>query len=861
MRYFFGEWKSAEQPLTVDEVKQLVQLGQERADQMASYPLDKIYSFLSDLSALWANPSYEGRVQALELLPAETGFSIEMTAMALNELPKLLDPRGLEKKLKTELRGLPPVGEESYRYETQTGLSWQPLGLMLHVLAGNVFLGGPGSWLEGLISKNANILKMSSGEKIFMPLFLKSLQEVDADGVISKSVALIDFPSSADAIIQSLKSSVDGIVVWGGEQAVKAYRKDLSLHTRLIAFGPKLSFSVITEKGISEKSVSEIAERIALDVSIWDQNACTAPQMIYLQNKSLINPLAEAIGKALAVKVKTLPAGPADLDTAVEIRKLRTVNEIAMARGQGYIAASEKNLDYTVVVDSQMAITPSPLHRTIRIVPFTDFSDVITEMKSLKGFLQTVGVQADISEQMAIHHQLAKAGATRIVDLGSMAGGEIDDPHDGQYDLSQFVHFITHRLRKPESVSSPMDVYPPKEFKNVLDQRFRYLVHQVGIKDKSLQSIDDLSRLPIMETQTPQHIPKEMFPVVGGYVTRSGGSTGEPKYSIYDGADWERMISSAVPVFQAMGLRRTDRVANCFMAGDLYGSFVSFDHINVRVGMMTFGFAGNVTADFFAQSYKKVGFNVVQGVPAKILPLLREAKKLVPELKIEKILYAGAPMGDRDREWLKSELGVTRIASVIGANDGGQFAFQCAHQSGRFHHTVDDFNYVEIVDDQGDAVPEGQPGRVLITSLLKYNFPLIRYEIGDRARIVPGKCECGSHRRVMEYLGRDDLFCVGMLNFSFEDCRKVLESFDTSDSQIYIKTVAGKDLLTVNVESATASKELESKIKSALLENMGKLKERVQQQALSFEVNLLNVGSIPRDKRSGKVKQVIDERI
>jgi phenylacetate-coenzyme A ligase PaaK-like adenylate-forming protein len=100
-----------------------------------------------------------------------------------------------------------------------------------------------------------------------------------------------------------------------------------------------------------------------------------------------------------------------------------------------------------------------------------------------------------------------------------------------------------------------------------------------------------------------------------------------------------------------------------------------------------------------------------------------------------------------------------------------------------------------------------------------------------------------------------------MLNFSFEDCRKVLESFDTSDSQIYIKTVAGKDLLTVNVESATASKELESKIKSALLENMGKLKERVQQQALSFEVNLLNVGSIPRDKRSGKVKQVIDERI
>ncbi|MBL7544890.1 MAG: hypothetical protein JNL11_13820 [Bdellovibrionaceae bacterium] len=869
MRYFFGEWKSADEKLTTEDIQHLVMLGQERAKAMSKYPMDRIFSVLERLSRLWADPNYEGRKQALEMLPKETGFSAEMTALALHELPKLLNPHALEKKLKTELRGLPPIGEEHYQFETQTGLSWRPLGLVVHILAGNVFLGGPGSWLEGLVTKNANILKMSSGEKVFLPLFIRSLQEVDHDGVISRAVALIDFSSSEEKIIQTLKSAADAIVVWGGEQAVKAYQKDLPLHTRLIAFGPKLSFSLISRKGISTATLETVAQHLADDISIWDQNACTAPQLVYIENAELAVPLAQALGRHLQKKATLLPAGPADLQTAVEIRKLRTVAEIAAARGHGFLAASERNLDYTVTVDSQTAITASPLHRTIRIVPVTNLDVVYTEMEKLKGFLQSVGVQADLSEHMSIHHHLAYAGATRIVDIGSMANSEIDDPHDGQYDLSQFVHIITHRLKKPDSIASTADIYEPAHFQQLLDQRFRHLIQHIDLnqhggfselKDK-INDIRDIVQLPIMLNQTPSHIPKQLHAPIGGYVTRSGGSTGEPKYSIYDGADWERMIASAVPVFHAMGLRRGDRVANCFMAGDLYGSFVSFDHINVRVGLLTFGFAGHVTPEFFAQSYKKVGFNVVQGVPAKILPLLRQAKQIVPELKIEKIMYAGAPMSDRDRDWLKSELGVSRIGSVIGANDGGQFAFQCSHQSGRLHHTIDDFNYVEIVNDQGQPVPDGEPGRILITSLLKYNFPLVRYEIGDRARIVPGKCPCGSQRRVVEYLGRDDIFCVGMLNFSFEDCRKILTLFETSDAQIHIKSVNGQDLLIINVESTSSNPTLAADLRAALLENMGKLKERLNEGALDLMVNVFSIGEITRDKRSGKIKQVIDERI
>jgi phenylacetate-CoA ligase len=47
-------------------------------------------------------------------------------------------------------------------------------------------------------------------------------------------------------------------------------------------------------------------------------------------------------------------------------------------------------------------------------------------------------------------------------------------------------------------------------------------------------------------------------------------------------------------------------------------------------------------------------------------------------------------------------------------------------------------NYVEVVDDEGNRVPPGQDGRILITSLMNFAMPLIRYRIDDRGHLLPG---------------------------------------------------------------------------------------------------------------------------
>ena len=65
----------------------------------------------------------------------------------------------------------------------------------------------------------------------------------------------------------------------------------------------------------------------------------------------------------------------------------------------------------------------------------------------------------------------------------------------------------------------------------------------------------------------------------------------------------------------------------------------------------------------------------------------------------------------------------------------GLFANGCAHGI----HLPDDLCLVEIVDRDGRAVPPGQPGqRILVTNLYNPALPLIRFEVTDEVRVLPG---------------------------------------------------------------------------------------------------------------------------
>ena len=87
-----------------------------------------------------------------------------------------------------------------------------------------------------------------------------------------------------------------------------------------------------------------------------------------------------------------------------------------------------------------------------------------------------------------------------------------------------------------------------------------------------------------------------------------------------------------------------------------------------------------------------------------------------------------------------------------GSAELGPVAFAC-HAGAGMHIFADQF-IVEVVDQDGSHVPQGELGEIVITDLINHAMPLFRYRVGDLGRIVDSPCACGNAAPRIEIEGR-----------------------------------------------------------------------------------------------------------
>ena len=520
------------------------------------------------------------------------------------------------------------------------------------------------------------------------------------------------------------------------------------------------------------------------------------------------------------------------------------------------------------MLDKDVQIEPSPLHRTIKIVAVEDITEVTAKVEELRAYVQTVGLWADEGEFLSYADQLGKIGVLRIVDIGEMSGGEIDDPHDGAYDLPQMMNLVVHRLRQPSN-KRLFERLPKSERDQIVQARFLKTVAIAKTKElykdydfNQINSIEDISKLPILDKEKfqsgldPSLVSDHV--IKGGYVTRSGGSTGVPKFSYFNQEDWHRMSKHATEVFRACGLAETDRVAYCMSMGDLYGSFISFDEIFHSLGAASFTFGTSTDPELFAKLVKRFKVNAICGIPTYFMDLLRKAHAIDSSLRLEKVMFAGIPLNPNDREWLKNTLGVKLVSSVIGTTEANHIAYQDKDCTGNQHRLVQDYNFIEVVDENGKSVEEGQVGSILVTSLQKYGYPIIRYKIGDQARLL--KDESG--QSYIEYLGRnDDVMAIAYMNTVFSDFEKIFNRHGSSALQIVASFENNKEKIDFHIEHPDPKSVNKEKIDKELIEEIVDFKEVNDRKLFTWKIHAHKVGELERNSRTGKLVQYIDHRI
>ncbi|MBI2727865.1 MAG: phenylacetate--CoA ligase family protein [Polaromonas sp.] len=99
----------------------------------------------------------------------------------------------------------------------------------------------------------------------------------------------------------------------------------------------------------------------------------------------------------------------------------------------------------------------------------------------------------------------------------------------------------------------------------------------------------------------------------------------------------------------------------------------------------------------------------------------------------------GETLSDALRSQTRDKLGIT-IADTYSSEEVGVIAIECPHSG--LYHTMAEGLIVEVLRPDGQPCKAGEVGRVVVTDLLNFASPLVRYDIGDYAEPGP-VCGCG----------------------------------------------------------------------------------------------------------------------
>lgn len=324
------------------------------------------------------------------------------------------------------------LGSSSYLFHAQ------PRGIVVQWLSGNVSILGLFSIFSAILTKNVCLIKASSrGHEDLISLLnvLNMVKTNKIDGKeLAKCIALVLIDRNDNKSQEELSMSADVRIAWGSKEAIdtiinlkkKYYCED-------IIFGPKYSYGAIG-KSLLKKNIKDIAQRVAVDVSVFDQYACSSPHTIFIEGNLKD---AEKFGKELSLALDfvnrtMLPKGEIDEGKAMEIVSKRTEYEL-----RGKVFASE-GTDWTVIITQEKGLADSCFSRVVYVKPISNLS----KLKELSNRgKQTLGIELDLLQKKEILDEITLRGIDRAPNFGYMTFFEYC--WDGMFIFDRLVRWVT----------------------------------------------------------------------------------------------------------------------------------------------------------------------------------------------------------------------------------------------------------------------------------------------------------------------------------------------------------------------------------------------------------------------------------
>jgi phenylacetate-CoA ligase len=426
-----------------------------------------------------------------------------------------------------------------------------------------------------------------------------------------------------------------------------------------------------------------------------------------------------------------------------------------------------------------------------------------------------------------------------------------------------------------------MECMEPQELQGLQSERLKQLVRYVykncarykhkldahGTSPDDIKGIEDIKKLPFtIKEDLRDSYPFGLFSVPQDQVAEihvSSGTTGNPTVVGYTKDDlklWGEVMARA---FCCAGAKPGDKIQIAYGYGLFTGG------LGAHYGALEMGLA--IIPCSSGQTKRQLKLmtdfkpRILACTPSYCLYMVEEAREMgLDPLKSswEIGVFGAEPWSEAmrkeiEKSWNMLATDVYGLSEIIGPG----VAQECHHKKGL--HVFSDVFYPEVIDPKtGKDVKPGEKGELVITTLTKKAFPLIRYRTRDIVSITRERCACGrSSPRISKISGRtDDMIIVRGINVFPSQIEHVLLGIEGTKPhyQLIVDRKAGElDELEVLVE-------VEEKIFSDEIKQLRSLEDRIRREiesVLGVNARVRLVEPKTSERSEGKAKRVVDKRV
>jgi phenylacetate-CoA ligase len=424
------------------------------------------------------------------------------------------------------------------------------------------------------------------------------------------------------------------------------------------------------------------------------------------------------------------------------------------------------------------------------------------------------------------------------------------------------------------------ETLPRRELETLQSERLKAVVQRVydkvpyykGQMDKAkvkpdhIRGIQDLHKLPFTTKEDlRRNYPFGMFTVPLEDIVRvhaSSGTTGKPTVVGYTRKDIDTWAELMARALASAGTHKKDMVHNAYGYG-LFTGGLGAHYGAEKLGATVIPISGGNTKRQI-MIMQDFGSTVLLCTPSYALNLAEVISEMgidQSSLKLKVGIFGAEPWSENMKQEIEKKLSLDAI-DIYGLSEviGPGVSCECIEGKQGLHIYEDHFLAEIINPETGEALPHGEMGELVFTTVTKEAFPIIRYRTKDLTKLMTEPCACGrTFYRMQRITGRtDDMLIIRGVNVFPSQVEHILMSIDEVEPhyQIIVDRRGALDVMDVHVEVRETT--FSDKIKE-----LEKIKTRIEKEikdylGVSCSVKLVEPKTIQRSE--GKAKRVIDQR-